>query len=139
MPPPEFPPQARVAGLEARFQADPLRPDRARIDELRASCRCRADPRTAQPFLGELTVRVLRPRSRARPSRYTLDETDPTPHSPQYSTPFTLRDTATVRAAAFAAANVHNVSASLTVGKLGPDAGIYLSDLRGLTRSPTPS
>jgi hypothetical protein len=67
---------------------------------------------------------------------YTLDGSEPTVHSLQYTRPLALTRTTTVKAAAFAAdgraeARSSTVSATFTAAPLGPGGALYLSDLEG--------
>lgn len=72
----------------------------------------------------------LPPRSRHAAIHYTLDGSEPTLASPAYDKPVVLRETATLRAAAFASGERSPVaSAVFAVRKLGPSGGIFLSDL----------
>lgn len=84
-----------------------------------------------QVFVDEGQVALLLPhRSRGGTINYTLDGSEPTTASPRYTQPITLRAAATLRAAVFAAGQRSAVvSATFSVRKFGPDAGIHLSDL----------
>ena len=73
---------------------------------------------------------LLSRRSGSATIRYTLDGSEPTIASPPYTRVLSLRATTTVRSAAFAADERSAiVSATFTVRKLGPGAGIHLADL----------
>jgi len=84
-------------------------------------------------FVGEVEV-SLGTRTPDAVIRYTLDGTEPTPKWERYAGPVKLTRTATVKAASWAgsgeeASRSETVSATFTEMKLGPDHGIYLSDL----------
>jgi hypothetical protein len=66
--------------------------------------------------------------------RYTLDGSEPTAKSPRYTAPLKLTATAAVNATAFGPGGGEEsrsgaTSATFTALRLGPGAGVYLSDL----------
>lgn len=84
-------------------------------------------------FVGEMTV-TLGSRTRDAVIYYTLDGSEPALASERYTTPFRLTATATVKAAAFAPdgeikSRSGTVSATFQQFQLGPQGGVYLSDL----------
>ncbi|OGV78672.1 MAG: hypothetical protein A3K19_31740 [Lentisphaerae bacterium RIFOXYB12_FULL_65_16] len=89
----------------------------------------------AAAFVGETQVRVLVPgRTAGAEVRYTLDGTEPTRASTLYAGPLQLTQTTTLSVAVYPpgtgeAGRSGTVSAIFTAMHLGPDAGIYLSDL----------
>ena len=86
-------------------------------------------------FVAETEVRiVVDSRSPGEVVRYTLDGTEPTVASPVYTEPFKLAASGTVKAAAFAGQGLAmersgTSAAEFSAQLLGPDHGIYLSDL----------
>jgi len=88
---------------------------------------------TSRGFVGAITV-TLGSRTRDAVIRYTLDGSEPTPASERYAHPFQLRATTTVKAVAFAPggeaeSRSGTASATFREFQLGPDGGVYLSDL----------
>ena len=66
------------------------------------------------------------------PIRYTLDGTDPGPHSPLYAGPFTLDRVATVKARAFGPGGGGLVATGALVAVAPPEPDVSLSDLTPL-------
>ena len=92
---------------------------------------------SARVFVGELPVTLTPARRGPKATlRYTLDGSDPSPGSPEYSVPLSVTRTTTVKAAAFTADGQPGecsgmVTATYTAGSLGDGGGVYLSDLEG--------
>ncbi len=84
---------------------------------------------TPRAFVGgmEVTIGTRFPGSTIR---YTLDGSDPTATSPVYSKPLKLTKTTTVKARCFSARDNTDVAESVfSAMLLGPDHGVYVSDL----------
>jgi hypothetical protein len=85
---------------------------------------------TPQAFVGAMTV-TIGTRFPGSTIRYTLDGSDPTAASPVYSKPLKLTRTTTVKARCFSATDSTDVAATtFSAMLLGPDHGVYLSDLQ---------
>ncbi|MHB8994322.1 MAG: NPCBM/NEW2 domain-containing protein [Armatimonadota bacterium] len=88
-------------------------------------------------FVDELMVTLdIAARSGKADIRYTLDGSEPTAKSPLYKQPLKLTETVTVKAAAFPNANSAEGRSGVAMGiykanKLGPNGGVYLSELEG--------
>lgn len=87
-------------------------------------------------FIDELTVRIV-PAAGAEDARirYTLDGTEPDETSALYREPLRLTGDVTLKAVAFREVDGHMARSSTstesyTARHLGPDAGVYLSDLQ---------
>jgi len=119
------------------FERIPVEKMGLRLDEYRRALPA-VTPRIATPpqlFFEELLVR-LEPSLRGPKSvlRYTLDGSEPTARSPIYKAPIRLKAPATVVCAAWPAGGPddlrsQSVRAAYRMGKLGPEGGVYLSDL----------
>ncbi len=84
---------------------------------------------TPQAFVGQMEV-TIGTRFPGGTIRYTLDGSDPTATSPVYSKPIRLTKTTTVKARCFSSRDSTDVAESVfPVMLLGPDHGVYLSDL----------
>jgi len=84
---------------------------------------------TPRAFVGAMAV-TIGTRFPGSTIRYTLDGSDPTAQSPAYSKPLKLTQTTTVKARCFSANDSTDVAASTFAAMLlGPDHGVYLSDL----------
>lgn len=91
---------------------------------------------TSTAFVEELTVQIV-PSAGAEDARirYTLDGTEPDATSALYREPVRITGDVTLKAAAFREVDGHMARSGTTretylVRHLGPDAGVYLSDLQ---------